>query len=670
MCGIAGFIANNGGPLPNSSLLKMTDLIYHRGPDDEGYFFYSTDKSIIIAAGESTPGPVWDARSDYRPTVYASSVGHHYSHLAFGHRRLSILDLSPGGHQPMTYGNGKLWIIFNGEIYNYKDLQNELKIYGHSFKTSSDTETILAAFAEWGVNCFEKFVGMWALAIFDAEREEIILSRDRYGIKPLYYYFSSSGDLYFGSEIKQFTAISEWKPRMNPGRVYDQLIYSFTDHTDETMFSGVWQLPAGSYFRSSIRKISRDTEGKVKVNQWYSAVHRPFKGTFEDAAAEFKSLFTRAVREHLNADVPVGTALSGGLDSSSIVCEVSRILGEEGSSELQKTFSSCSTYEQYSERKWMDLVIAHTNVEAYFVYPSVEQVMEITPSLVWFHDEPYQSQSAFLAYNLFQLARVNNVKVLLNGQGADEYLGGYGQFTIARYAGMLKKLRFSDLLSDIKKSSEINNHSTAGIISGVVFHLIPDFARRSLTRLRSTSDNVKSLIDLKKLNARPLHPFDQIPVPYRSVPEISDHLTFYSTLPKYLHWEDRNSMANSVEARVPFLDHRLVEFSSGLPDDFLEKDGVNKRVMRAALKGLIPEGTRNRKDKMGFTTPEEMWVRKENPGIFKRKLEEAVNVTNGIIKPEVLAYFDEVVSGRQKFDYTYWRLILFSEWIKKFEIKL
>ena len=670
MCGIAGFVAKHGNPLLNSSVMKMTDLIFHRGPDDEGYIFLSPDKSIRVAGGKSTPAAVWESHTEYRPSVDAGACSHQHSILAFGHRRLSILDLSPGGHQPMSYKNGQYWIVFNGEIYNYREIRHELENKGYRFTTGSDTETVLAAFAEWGVNSFNRFVGMWALAIYDHEKKEIILSRDRYGIKPLYYYFSSSGTFYFASEIKQFSVLKEWKSLINPGRVYDQLIYSFTDHTDETMFSGVFQLPAGCYFRAETGNLERDKTGRIVIHRWYTPVHIPFMGSFNDAASEFRHLFERAVREHLYADVPVGTALSGGLDSSSIVCEVNRLLRAENSTDLQKTFSSCSVHEQYSEKKWMDLVVDHTRVDAYFIYPSLDQVLQITPSILWYHDEPYQSQSAFLAFNLFHLARVNNVKVLLNGQGADEYLGGYGQFTTARYANMFKGLRLAGMLADMKRSQAISNISVYRNIRSVAFHMLPDLIKRTLTRVKSSSDNVKEIIDTGKLVNEPVHPFDLIPVRYRSVPEISDHLTFYSTLPKYLHWEDRNSMAHSVEARVPFLDHRLVEFASSLPDDFLEKDGVNKRVMREAFDGLIPDIIKNRRDKMGFITPEEMWVRKENPAVFRKKIEEAVEVTNGIIKPGALRYFDQVVSGGQKFDYTYWRLILFSEWIKKFDIKI
>ena len=670
MCGISGFIACQGNLFPNSLIADMANLINHRGPDDEGYLLVSSNLDLITAGGGNTPSEVWTSKTEYYPESDIRYESDKLSTMAFGHKRLSILDLSPAGHQPMSYLNRRYWIAFNGEIYNYQEIKHELEISGCHFNTKSDTETVLAAFSQWGEAALDRFVGMWAFVIFDRERDEIFMARDRYGIKPLYYYFSPEGDFYFASEIKQFTVIKGWQSRINPHRAYDQLVYSFTDHTDETMFAKVFQLPAGTSFRSSRLSVKPDCSGRVRYKNWYVLKPDPFKGSFAEASEIFKALFEGSVKEHLHADVPVGTALSGGLDSSSIVCEVNRILRAEGTEELQKTFSSCSTDDRFSEKKWMDIVISHTKVDAYFSYPSIEEVMELTPSILWQHDEPYQSQSAFLAYRLFKLARTNGVIVLLNGQGADEYLGGYGQFTIARYASLVRGLRISTLLADIKNSKRQNNSSISALMLGISNHLLPFEVRRRLASISSRSDHVKKLIDLKRLGIRPLHPFDTIPIRYNTVSDISRHLTFYSTLPKYLRWEDRNSMAHSVEARVPFLDHRLVEFTYNLPDDYLEMNGVTKRVMRQAMKGLLPEEIINRRDKMGFTTPEEIWVRRENPAYFKKCITDAISISEGIIKPETLDYFDKMVSGKVPFDFTYWRIILFSEWIKLFQVKV
>jgi asparagine synthase (glutamine-hydrolysing) len=318
----------------------------------------------------------------------------------------------------------------------------------------------------------------------------------------------------------------------------------------------------------------------------------------------------------------------------------------------------------------MDIVISQTRVDAHFIYPSLKEAVELIPDIIWHQDEPYQSQSVFLAYNVFRLASTNGVKVLLNGQGADEYLGGYGQFTTARFATRAKQLKLFSIITEIKNLEKEGQSSYLALLKSTVYHILPSFIRRGITNIAISSNYVKKIIDCEKLNTKPTHPYSIIPVNYRTVPEISEHFTFYSTLPKYLRWEDRNSMAHSVEARVPFLDHRLVEFNYNLPDDFLERDGITKRVMREAMNELLPQEIKNRKDKMGFTTPEEIWVKQENPAFFRHKISEAIFVTDGIIKPEALVYFDKMIYGKIPFDYTYWRLILFSEWIQKFQIKI
>jgi len=208
------------------------------------------------------------------------------------------------------------------------------------------------------------------------------------------------------------------------------------------------------------------------------------------------------------------------------------------------------------------------------------------------------------------------------------------------------------------------------ILKGIVYNCVESSQIRKLNNIKTTSDKVRNIINTQKLNLEPVHPYLSINRNFRTVPEVSEYLTFYSSLPKYLHWEDRNSMAHSVEARVPFLDHRLVEFAYNLPDDYLDRDVDTKRVLREAMKGMLPEIIRTRRDKMGFTTPEELWVKIENPAWFKRKLKNAIEISNGIIKEDVLNYFENIVSGRFEFDYAYWRIILFSEWIQKFQVTL
>ena len=666
MCGISGIITNKS--LNPNEIRFMTDIIRHRGPDDEGFAFFNNDDNTVLAGGKDTTIETWKYQSSYQPTKNIDTVQGNFQ-VAFGHRRLSILDLSPAGHQPMSYQNQRYWITYNGEIYNYKELYNELIGVGYSFNTKTDTEVILASYAYWGVECLYHFNGMWSFCIYDRTKKEIFLARDRFGIKPLYYWIMPNGDFAFASEIKQFTTLSGWVPKINSQRAYDYLVYSMTDHTEETMFKDVYQIPGGHFFKSSTESLQKSSARKIIPEKWYNLKYTKFKGSFKEAASEFKQLFQSAINLQLNADVPVGTSLSGGLDSSAIVCEVNNILRSQDVQELQKTFSSCSIDDRYDERKWVDIVVEYTDVNALFIYPSYEDIFNPDSKLTWYNDEPYQSQSAYLGYHVFKSADLNNIKVLLNGQGADEYLGGYGQFSTPRYIEMFRKINWISLFNDIKHSRGYKQVLYSDVLQSIVLASLPESLYKFLTKRFGSNKRIKSLIDNRILGALNKHPYDAIQEKHQTVPEISKYLTLFSTLPKYLKWEDRNSMANSIEARVPFLDHRLVEFTYNLPDEYLDYHGETKRVLREGLRNILPEKIRLRKDKKGFITPEERWVREDNPGLFRFKLKEAIENSGGIIKQEALSYFDDTVSGKIPFDYTYWRLIQFAEWMKIFDIK-
>ena len=668
MCGISGIVNNQGiDPL---SIKKMTDVIQHRGPDDEGFLLITSDNEKLVAGGRDTVNDVWTYKSSFQPKINISHIKNRKIKVALGHRRLSILDLSPAGHQPMSYADGRYWIILNGEIYNFIELKKELISLGYKFNSKSDTEVVLGAWQEWGVGCQSRFNGMWAFVIYDFIKKEIFLSRDRFGIKPLYYWFAPDGSFCFGSEIKQFTTFDGWHSEINPQRAYDYLVYSYTDHTEETMFSGVYQIPGGYYFKSGLDPIRHDHSGKLQLSKWYDLEPVPFKGTFDEASIQFQELFQSSINLHTRADVPVGSALSGGLDSSAIVCEINNILKGKGVAHFQKTFSSCSEDERYNEKKWMDIVVGHTNVDAHFVYPRWENLFPLTSDLIWFQDEPYQSQSVFLGYHVFKSARLNNVIVLLNGQGADEYLGGYGQFTMPRLVSLARQLKLIKLLNEVSGSGSFTNYPFPFAFKIIFSSILPESIRSFRSDHVGLNRLFKGLIDCQKLGSIERNPNKDIPVSLRTVKDISKHGTFYSTLPKYLRWEDRNSMANSVEARVPFLDYRLVEFSYSLPDDFLDFKGETKRILRQGLKRILPERIMNRKDKKGFITPEERWVKEDNTALFRTKISESIESTNGIIKNGALTFFDKMVADKIPFNFTYWRLILFAEWIKIFNVKL
>lgn len=669
MCGITGIISIKES-VTVATLKALTDVISHRGPDGEGYLIYASDSATPkTLSNKKLLSEAQDLPFDYIPKedvqVYLGSV----VRIGFAHRRLSIQDTSLAGHQPMSYDDNRYWIVLNGEIYNFLEIREDLSQLGYEFVSKSDTEVVLAAYKCWGVACQHRFIGMWAFVIYDSVTDEVFMSRDRFGIKPLYYHFGEGEDFYFASEIKQFSTIHGWQAKLNHQRAYDYLFYSLTDHTDETLFNGVYQIPPGAYFHGDITSVfSSGLAGKINYQKWYDPTSRAYTKSEQEAQAEFRNLFDSAIRLHLRADVLVGSALSGGLDSSAIVAYVNILLKQQQKENLQNTFSSCAEDERYSEKKWIDEVVKHTFVNANFVYPSGQDVFKLSEKIVWHLDEPYQSQSVFLGYHVFEQARENNVLVLLNGQGADEYLSGYSSFRSLRQYQLLVGLKLRKLVVEI---ADMGVPAQMGWIKMVVGRMLPAKIFRFLSHYSKDYKRNEKIFGNGTLKALKLHPNDVIGGSDNSVFEISKYQLFFQPLQKYLHWEDRVSMAHSVEARVPFLDHRLVEFVRNLPIDYLDGPNETKRLLVQSLWKILPEAIARRKDKMGFTTPEQRWLQLEHGDEFIKMLDTYSPYAKGIInREEALKYIQAVQKGDRPFDYTYWRIICFCVWMKVFDVSL
>ncbi|MBK8486674.1 MAG: asparagine synthase (glutamine-hydrolyzing) [Bacteroidetes bacterium] len=651
-----------------SDLIKMTEIIKHRGPDDEGYILFDLiNNNKTVASGPSTPISVSsNCISSYRPSTSIYNLNNRFQ-LALGHRRLSILDLTENGHMPMCDDNGNLWITYNGEIFNYIEIRNELENLGYIFFTDTDTEVILNSYKEWGESCLNHFNGMWAFAIYDLNKKKIFLSRDRFGIKPLYYWISPMQNLHFASEIKQFTVCEGWEAVLNGEMAYDYLMYALTDHTDQTMFKGVYHLPAGCSISLCLDDTDFVSGQKIKYSRWYIPKHNEFCGSFEDAKMEFNRLFKSAVSLHLRSDVYVGSALSGGLDSSAVVCYINSKLKEEGKEEIQKTFSSCSYDKQFDEKHWMDIVINHTNVDANFVYPEGKNIFDLSEKIIWHQDEPYQSQSAFSAYHVFECAKKNNVTVLLNGQGADEYLSGYNAFSMVRKLKMLKKGKLLSLF----REENYNFSMFAKSISKLIYLTLPTNLTRIITTKTQRFRRLKKVVNINKLVSHPKHPYEKIPYDNSNSFNISFHQLLYEPLQKYLRWEDRNSMAHSIEARVPFLDYRLVEFTTNLPIAYLDAKDEKKKILVHSLTDILPIEILNRKDKMGFITPEQKWFTQDYFEEFSNVLHQYMPYAKGIIDyDEANQYFINVKNGVVPFEYDYWRILSFCIWMKVFDVRL
>lgn len=665
MCGLAALFGIGNQPLP--SIQAMLDSIRHRGPDDEGWAaFGGAELAVTCGGGADTPAACYAASLPYAPVSGASVP--QGARAAIGHRRLSILDVSPGGHQPMSYRDGRYWIVFNGEIYNHLELRRELEASGHRFVSRSDTEVLLAAYAEWGQACLERLEGMFAFVLVDRVEAVVFAARDRFGIKPLYYWVAPDRTLAFASEIKQFSALPGWRAVLNGQRAYDFLAWGILDHTDETMFKGVHQLRPGTSVRLDLGRLAVEPAGRLEMREWFRLAGKPFEGSLEEAAARFRERFESSVGAHLRADVPVGSCLSGGLDSSSIVCAMNDLLRREGVQERQHAFSSCSAIPRFDEREYVEEVVRHTGIEAHYVYPDLGRLFDLLDRITWHQDEPFGSTSIFAQWSVFALAADNGVKVMLDGQGADEQLAGYQGYHGALYASLFRQLRWIELWREIRAARQVHGHGPLWAIKYLADALLPAALRYPLRAMVGKETASPAWLDLLRLGAAPCDPMRGEAGASLSIGELSYRQLTRSNLQMLLHWEDRDSMAHSIEARVPFLDHRLVEFVLGLPDDCKIHRGVTKRVLREGLRGVLPETIRTRMSKLGFVTPEEHWMRQEAPEKFRQAVCDAVAASQGVLRPEALRLADEVIAGRRPFDFTVWRMISFAAWMKRFQV--
>src|SRR5579875_2213019 len=396
MCGVAGIIRDRTADLPAGVMGKMLAAISHRGPDDEGMVFLS---------------------HEVRRWRVCSETEAHWS-VALGSRRLSILDLSSGGHMPMTYRE-QLWIVYNGEVYNFVELRTELKKLGYSFRSSSDTEVILAAYSAWGTECFARFRGMWGLIIFDNQCNEVILCRDRLGIKPLYFW-QGAGQIVIASEIKQFHWLPGFIPRLNIASAVEYLQTGY-EEPERSFFRDVQVVPAGCWLRIPLNTLVPSTP----VSYWFPERVAMMVTDADEAGKLFVDKLRESVRLHLRSDVPVGCALSGGMDSSAIAALVDACRDERDIP--LHTFSCIFPGDTLNEQEYVEAMLAHIHAQPHYVTPQVGHFLNELDTFLYMHDEPVGSLSVYASYCIARLMREAGISVTLNGQGGDELLAGYWQ---------------------------------------------------------------------------------------------------------------------------------------------------------------------------------------------------------------------------------------------------
>lgn len=630
MCGITGLYSRVGIKNHLESIQKANNEIVYRGPDGSGYVFFKKNyfKTFFQHDEENIK----------------NEIDQNYF-LGFGHRRLSIIDLTDKGSQPMSINGSNYWIVYNGEIYNHVEIKKYLQKKGYKFQSNCDTEVILHSYVEWGENCVEKFNGMWAFTIYDRKKNFLFCSRDRFGIKP-FHYFKNNDFFVFSSEIKQLLNFKFVNKAINNSSVFDYLNFGGIEHSKYTFFENIIKLEPGNNILYNLN------ENTFKIKKYYNpTLETDFSLNYKKASQEFKSLLFDSVKLRLRSDVEVGSCLSGGIDSSSIV-SIIKNLNKNQTNNSQHSFSSHFNDEEANELEYMKCIIDHSNVKSHFTYPNEEKLMKDLNDLIWHQEEPFASTSIFAQWEVFKKVKSGNIKVMLDGQGADEMLAGYLGlryyfFNELKEERNFKKLFFEKVLYQYMYSSNKNILNFLNILfkkfvnkkinNEVEFvnSINKDFYNSQIKNsIFSKNQSFQNYQEKEKLN------------------NVLYQLTFKNNLPGLLKYEDRNSMAFSVEARVPFLDYRLIEFIMKLPSNFKIRNGYTKSILRSSVKGVIPNKIRLRTAKLGFATPEKKW----QAGILKNLVNDA------ILDKRLEQYIDPKLAKKRYQDITNYSLSDSSPW--------
>jgi asparagine synthase (glutamine-hydrolysing) len=576
--------------------------------------------------------------------------------LSFGHRRLSIIDLSERGKQPMSLQDGNYWITYNGEIYNYLEIKVLLEKDGFVFKSDSDTEVLLTAYCKWGRDCLEKFNGMFSFCIYDKSKNKIFAARDRLGIKPLYYCNSPSG-FRLVSEIKQLTAFDDFKRDANKEKLYHFLNSGDFDFDSETIWKNVLEVPPGHILE--IKLDNWKPGDNIIPQKWYEL---PFGETldisFDEAVEEFREKLLQSVKFRLRADVPLGFLLSGGLDSSTLVGLAHNVPRNKNAH--LRTYSSCYDDKSIDERKFINAMVEFTGADACMHYPKPEDISENLDKVIWHNDIPILHGSPVPHWLIYKHIKDENDSriVILEGQGADEILCGYGDFYWAFFYEQLKSGSLGSLFHQFT-TFQRRHHEKWKIIIRKYLRL------RNLEKIKYPANEMLNLDCL--LGAAFSVPPIAVRREERSVTDL--HKNRLTILRYILHNVDRNSMSQSRETRVPFLDHNLVEFCLKLPSSYKINEGLTKRVLRESVKDTLPDVIYKRHDKQGYSSPVKKWAMEELKDFFAENMEQAKDLPF-VNKKNFMESYDRFVKNGGFFDPVWWRIIATQKWIKMFKANI
>jgi asparagine synthase (glutamine-hydrolysing) len=615
MCGLAGIVDFERRVDPEQ-VAQMTALLAHRGPDDFD---------------------AWDEDG-----------------VALGHRRLSILDLSRDGRQPLADERGRYRLLHNGEIYNYLELRKVLEGYGHHFRTRTDTEVILAAYDQWGKSCVRRFNGMWAFALWDRERRELFCARDRFGIKPLYYSVDGRR-LSFASELKAFRA--DRRPlAANTRLVRDFIEHGLVNHTNETFFQGIHAVPPA-------HTLTFD-QGGLSFARYWELEPRPPCG---DPAEAFRDVFFDSVRLRLRSDVPIGTSLSGGLDSSAIACVVDHFMRTEAETALpvgerQQVFTAYFEDRGLDERPYAEEVVRQTAASGHPVTFSSDDLIEELPAIIEAQDEPFRSTSIAAQWFVMREAKKAGIKVMLDGQGGDEALGGYDGYFGFLFGDLLLRGDVRSLASEMSAYRRHRRISQARAVGALLRPFIPAPVQWGA---RARMRGARALVHPELRAERTALPTFTNTFPDRFRRQL--YLVLTRRLPELLRYEDRNSMAHSIEARLPYLDYRLVELMFSLEPRYLIHEGRAKVILREALADLLPARVLGRTDKIGFATPEARWLRGGVGEFAADILQSRASRERSFVNTNVArAHLRRLREGAPQAGFPLWRAVAVELWAQAF----
>jgi asparagine synthase (glutamine-hydrolysing) len=607
MCGIVGLWRLNG-PVRRQELESLAAAMVHRGPDSSGLALLHTA---------------------------AAACGKDETDLGLAHRRLAIIDLTEGGHQPMVFRD--LTLIFNGEIYNYHELRATLRGCGHAFATASDTEVLLHAWAEWGADCLERLNGIFAFLLWDDLSQRLHAVRDRVGVKPMYY-FADHDQIGFASEIKPLLAARQVSVRLDEGLVYDFVAGGRMDHTEETMFQGIKRLPGGCRM-----EISR---GVATAHRYWRLDSRLVEDriSLPDAAEKFRSLFCDSIRLQMRADVPVACCLSGGLDSSSVAA-----VATASSAYRMSAFSARFEDSSMDEWAWAELMHRASPLDPVSVTVRPELFWKELPDLIKAQEEPFASPGIYAQWCVMKAIKERGIRVTLDGQGGDEILCGYAKYFYWSLRDLLKK---GQIIAAAASSMD-------GLLHGGDYLFNWGGARRYLPGLLRTRRAVSHLLQ-PWFDERQGNRILERAEGNTREQQVLDIETY--SLPVLLRYEDKNSMAHSVEARVPFLDHRLVEFCVGLPTAMKISGSKSKFVLREGLQQDVPKSILQRRSKLGFGGDFRSWVSDLWPQLLSWVGDETRPVFQ-IVRPDGVRH---LIEGR---DPRVFRMLSLDAWLTAFHLE-